>query len=112
MFGLLEAGLSNVLPSRVVRGYGEVPLAPGARRFLWRLPPSHPQPDMGCLAELAHTPSVDGERVGVTGRTVVIADKQPPVSYRLTVEARGRSGFVKGESMMKIAGPEFAPASW
>jgi carbon monoxide dehydrogenase subunit G len=35
--------------------------------------------------------------------TVVIADKQPPVSYRLIVEARGRSGFVKGESMMKLA---------
>jgi carbon monoxide dehydrogenase subunit G len=35
--------------------------------------------------------------------TVVIADKQPPVSYRLIVEARGRSGFVKGESMIKIA---------
>ena len=35
--------------------------------------------------------------------TVVIADKQPPVSYRLIVDARGRSGFVKGESMMKLA---------
>ena len=35
--------------------------------------------------------------------TVVITDKQPPVSYRLIVEARGRSGFVKGESMMKLA---------
>lgn len=35
--------------------------------------------------------------------TVVIADKQPPVSYRLIVEAHGRSGFVKGESMMKLA---------
>jgi uncharacterized protein len=35
--------------------------------------------------------------------TVVIADKQPPVSYRLIVEARGRSGFIKGESMMKLA---------
>jgi uncharacterized protein len=35
--------------------------------------------------------------------TVVIAEKQPPVSYRLIVEARGRSGFIKGESMMKLA---------
>src|SRR5262245_65089917 len=29
---------------------------------------------MGRLAEVAHTSSVDGERVGATGRTVVIAD--------------------------------------
>jgi len=35
--------------------------------------------------------------------TVVIAEKQPPLSYRLIVEARGRSGFVKGESAMKLA---------
>jgi carbon monoxide dehydrogenase subunit G len=35
--------------------------------------------------------------------TVTIVDKQPPVSYRLIVDARGRSGFVKGESMMKLA---------
>src|SRR5262245_47252238 len=33
--------------------------------------------------------------------TVVIAEKQPPLSYRLIVEARGRSGFVKGQSAME-----------
>jgi carbon monoxide dehydrogenase subunit G len=35
--------------------------------------------------------------------TVILADKQSPVSYRLIVEARGRSGFVKGESTLKLA---------
>jgi uncharacterized protein len=35
--------------------------------------------------------------------TVALADKQPPVSYRLIVEGRGRSGFIKGESTLKLA---------
>ena len=29
--------------------------------------------------------------------TVEMADKNPPVSYRLTVDGHGRPGFVKGE---------------
>ena len=35
--------------------------------------------------------------------TVTLADKQPSVSYRLIVEGRGRAGFIKGESTLKLA---------
>lgn len=30
--------------------------------------------------------------------TVVLSDKTPPLSYRLTAEGQGRAGFVKGSS--------------
>ncbi len=35
--------------------------------------------------------------------TVHIADKQPPTSYRLIVEGRGRTGIVKGEAAVRLA---------
>ena len=34
--------------------------------------------------------------------TVEMADKDPPVSYRLTVDGRGRPGFVKGEATVTL----------
>jgi carbon monoxide dehydrogenase subunit G len=34
--------------------------------------------------------------------TVVLADKQPPASYRLVVEGEGRGGFVKGNSAIAL----------
>ena len=41
----------------------------------------------------------------ITGQyegTVTIADKQPPVSYRLIVEGSGRAGFVNGDVTMRL----------
>jgi len=34
--------------------------------------------------------------------TVVLADKQPPTSYRLVVEGEGKGGFVKGSSAIAL----------
>jgi carbon monoxide dehydrogenase subunit G len=34
--------------------------------------------------------------------TVVLADKNPPASYRLVVEGEGRGGFVKGSSAIAL----------
>ena len=38
--------------------------------------------------------------------TVTITDKKPPSSYKLLVEGRGRSGFVKGEAFLALAQEE------
>ena len=38
--------------------------------------------------------------------TVEMADKDPPVSYRLTVDGRGRPGFVKGEATITLVDEE------
>ena len=38
--------------------------------------------------------------------TVEMADKTPPVSYRLTVEGRGRPGFVKGGATITLVDDE------
>jgi len=35
--------------------------------------------------------------------TVAIADKTPPASYRMIVEATGRPGFVKGNAQVSLA---------
>ena len=35
---------------------------------------------------------------------VVLSDKVPPTSYRLTGEGRGHAGFVKGSSMVTLRG--------
>ena len=43
----------------------------------------------------------------VSGRyegTVRMADKQPPSSYRLIVDGRGRPGFVNGEASVSLVG--------
>ena len=34
--------------------------------------------------------------------TVALVDKQPPSSYRLLVDGKGRPGFVRGESAIKL----------
>ncbi|HTM02062.1 MAG TPA: carbon monoxide dehydrogenase subunit G [Vicinamibacterales bacterium] len=39
---------------------------------------------------------------GTYDGTVVIADKQPPHSYRLTVEGQGKPGFVKGSADLTL----------
>jgi|SRR5688572_13516109 uncharacterized protein len=46
------------------------------------------------VALAAITGSYDG--------TIVIADKQPHSSYRLTAEGQGRPGFVKGDSSISL----------
>lgn len=38
--------------------------------------------------------------------TVEIADKNPPVSYRLTIDGRGRPGFVKGGATVTLVDDE------
>ena len=38
--------------------------------------------------------------------TVEMADKNPPVSYRLTVDGRGRPGFVKGGATITLVDHE------
>lgn len=38
--------------------------------------------------------------------TVEMADKNPPVSYRLTVDGRGRPGFVKGGATITLVDEE------
>ena len=48
------------------------------------------------VALAAITGSYDG--------TIVIADKQPHSSYRLTAEGQGRPGFVKGDSAISLRG--------
>jgi carbon monoxide dehydrogenase subunit G len=42
--------------------------------------------------------SVAGRYAG----TVAILDKQPPRSYRLTIEGNGRPGFVNGEALVEL----------
>jgi carbon monoxide dehydrogenase subunit G len=39
---------------------------------------------------------------GTYDGTVVISDKTPPSSYRLTVEGQGRPGFVKGHAQIAL----------
>ena len=34
--------------------------------------------------------------------TVAIVDKEPPRSYKLLIEGRGRSGFVRGEARLEL----------
>jgi carbon monoxide dehydrogenase subunit G len=34
--------------------------------------------------------------------TVALSDKQPPTSYRMTVEGQGRPGFVKGQATVAL----------
>jgi carbon monoxide dehydrogenase subunit G len=41
---------------------------------------------------------------GAFDGTVAMLDQQPPSSYRLLIEGQGRSGFVKGESRVALAG--------
>ncbi len=36
--------------------------------------------------------------------TIALADKQPPQSYKLRVDANGRPGFVKGEALVTLSG--------
>lgn len=51
--------------------------------------------------ELAATiAAVSGRYAG----TVTILDKRPPNSYRLVVEASGKTGFVRGEAIFEIVG--------
>jgi uncharacterized protein len=38
--------------------------------------------------------------------TIAIVDKVPPRSYKLLIEGRGRSGFVKGEAYLELAEEE------
>ena len=35
--------------------------------------------------------------------TVAMLDKRPPLSYRLVVDGRGKSGFMKGEATVELA---------
>ena len=39
---------------------------------------------------------------GTYDGTVALLDKQPPVSYRLLVDGKGRPGFVRGESTITL----------
>jgi carbon monoxide dehydrogenase subunit G len=39
---------------------------------------------------------------GSYAATVTIADKKPPQSYRLLVDASGRTGFVKGDAVITL----------
>jgi uncharacterized protein len=39
---------------------------------------------------------------GQYGATIAITDKEPPTSYRLTVEGSGRMGFVKGDARITL----------
>lgn len=44
----------------------------------------------------------------ISGRyegTVQIADRNPPYSYRMVVDGKGRAGFVKGEATMELDSP-------
>ena len=54
-----------------------------------------------------------GAVTGTFEGTVAMAAKEPPVSYRLIVDGRGRAGFVTGEATMtlvEIVGPVGRPA--
>ena len=39
---------------------------------------------------------------GTYDGTVVISEKDPPVSYRLTVDGQGKPGFVKGSATIRL----------
>jgi carbon monoxide dehydrogenase subunit G len=41
---------------------------------------------------------------GTFNATIAIEDKQPPVSYKLRVNANGRPGFVRGHAFVTLVG--------
>jgi hypothetical protein len=85
--------------------------APAAR--VWDLL-MDPQAIAGCLPGCQTFEAIGEDRyrvvmtagvAAITGSfegTVAIADKHPPVSYRLVVEGSGRPGFARGESTITL----------
>ena len=90
---------------------------PGGAARVWDLL-MDPQAISSCLPGCEAFEPLGGDRyrvvlnagvAAITGSfegTVEMADKNPPVSYRLTIDGRGRPGFVKGGATITLVDEE------